>query len=1170
MSTLRLRLLGAFDIQYNDLALPKPPTLKSQSLLAYLICHRDRPQRRDKLVDLFWGDRPERKARRSLATALWHIRHRCLPDDEFLMSDARTVQFNPQADLWLDVDEFVALAARDDMDSLQTAVALYRGAFLEDFYDDWVINERYRLEALLCTALERLMAGHEAQEEYKAALAAALRLLRLDPLREDAHRLVMRAYCRLGQRNAALEQYRRCREVTREELGVEPMAETTELYQAILAGWVESGGVSAVQAAPTPPLPETVWSPGRMPLDAAAATPLVGREPELARLQQWWRETQAGQGRLILIGGEAGIGKSCLIQTFAEYLRWEGSLVLWGRCYEFERFLPYQPLAELLQAALPALAAIGAANLPPWVLGEVARLAPELLEQPALACDERLPNFPIFPAIRSDQERGRLFDGVARFLAELANHSPLLIVLEDLHWATETTLQLLHYLARRLTDHAVLLAGSYRSGEMAPQHPWPRLRQQLLQQGLAELLPLPPLSETAVEKMIAEMSGAGEAARPLARQLHRKTEGNPLFIMEIIKTLFETGVLRLEQGRWQGDFTRVSAAELPLPAGVSELIRERVGRLDETGQAALQQAAVLGREFDFDVLNALRGEEEEATLKVIDTLLRRRLIAEGMGQMGRDYAFTHHLIQEVVYANIPRRRRQHTHARAGQIMQTLYGAGAEAMAGELAFHFRQGQRLDEALLWTEKAADQARRRYAIEEAAAYYKQALDLAQQLQAGPGREAALRRKRAEVLLLRSAFAEARSDLARALALAQEMGEAQLQAELLLVEADLHIQVNDFAAAVTAARAAFTLAETCQDKRLAGMALRFEGEGLYFQGQSQQACARAKRASAYLQQAGAVAEEGWAHFLLAATRLDLLGEFESACAHLALAYKLFERGGCLHGQILADHLAGNTFLRQGDWETAVTRYTQALNDARRIGYGVQEAIELAHLAISYARLGDLDAAEQNARACRQLSRQQGIPLWESYGVYWLGHVAYERGHLEAAGELMAEALSLATQVNYQSGIAFVKNRLSCLSRAWGAQADLQQALAYAQEAYQVACQIGSPPEQIRALSYQAMACLALGRLAEALSFSEQAVVLAGEGAAQDFSSEVLFNHAQVLAGNGRAAAAQRYRKKARADLLSRAEKIQDPQLRRSFLENVRANREILATSPNEKVFDN
>jgi len=732
MSTLQLYFLGTLDIRYDDRLLPKPPTLKSQSLLAYLILHRHRPQPRDRLIGLFWGDRPERKARHSLSTALWHIR-RSLPYQELILSDPHTVQFDPQSDLWLDVEEFQVLSSsvsgypslkpetvKLETKRLQRAVALYRGDFLDGFYDDWIINERYRLETLLLKALARLMVGHEARGEHDAALATALRLLGHDPLREDAHRLAMRAYCRLGRRNAALEQYHHCREVVLEELGAEPMVETTELYQAILEGQFEVGPVH--EALPVE-MPAAIERAGRSPLDVMAPSKMVGREQELAFLHQCWQGAQAKQGGLVLISGEAGVGKTRLMEEFANRLRWQGVRVLWGRCYEFERALPYQPLAEALRTVVPTLMSDELAGFPAWTLGEVARLVPEVLE--------RCPELEVSATPSLEQEQSRRFDGVTRFLAELSLHGALLVVLEDLHWASQSTLQLVHYLARHLADHRVLLVGTFRPEAIGLEHPLLALRRRLTREGLAKPLRLSRLSPEAVETMIVEMSGAGEAALPLTERLYQETEGNPFFLMEIVKALFETGVVQLQEGVWTGDFARISEGEIPLPVSVSEAIQARAHRLDENAQDALCLAAVLGREFDFELLSTAWGRGEEATLEALDALLRRRLLDEGTGPLGRDYAFTHHKIQEAIYVGMPRRRQQHAHARVGAAMESLYGPEAEALAGEMAFHFEQGRQLDKTL--TEKAityrllaGDRARTLYAHQEAIEHYQQALAL------------------------------------------------------------------------------------------------------------------------------------------------------------------------------------------------------------------------------------------------------------------------------------------------------------------------------------------------------------------------------------------------------------------------------------------------------------
>ena len=717
MPPLRLHLLGTLDIRHGDQPLPTPPTLKSQSLLAYLALRRDQPQPRYRLASLFWGDRPERRARQSLATALWHIR-RCLPQD-YILSDPHTIQFDPQAELELDVDEFESCVSHDDMDHLQTAVVLYRGDFMDGFYDDWIINERYRLETLFSETLTRLMVGQEAKGEHSAALATALRLLDRDPLREGAHRLAMRAYCRLGQRSAAIEQYHRCQKVMLEELGAEPMAETIALYQAILDGRFEVGRAPA--ALPIS-MPATI-PPGRNPLEMITPGPLVGREKELASLRECWQEAETGQGRLVLISGEAGVGKTRLIEEFSHHQRWQGVRVLWGRCYEFERVLPYQPVAEALRTILSTVTSAEVADLPARIIAEVARLAPEIAE--------RFPSLETPASISFEQEQARLFDGVARFLSKLSSHGALLIVLEDLHWASESTLQLLHYLTRHLADCRLLMVGTLRPEVIGVEHPLSSLQRQLTREQLVKPLPLSRLSAKAVEAMVIEMSAASEAVAPLARRLYQETEGNPFFVIEIVKTLFETGLIHLEGGVWKGDLARIGEEKLPLPASLSEAIQSRVGSLGGETQAALRVAAVLGREFDFDLLNAVWGQGEEATLEALDDLLRHRLIEEGAGAMGRDYAFTHHKIQEVVYAGMPRRHRQHAHARSGAAMENLYRAQAETLAGELAYHFEQGRELDKALtekaiIYLLQAGDRAHGQYAHQEAIDYYQRALVL------------------------------------------------------------------------------------------------------------------------------------------------------------------------------------------------------------------------------------------------------------------------------------------------------------------------------------------------------------------------------------------------------------------------------------------------------------
>ena len=725
MPDLRLFLLGPLEILHGHQQVAKPPTLKAQSLLAYLALHRQRPQLRDHMADLFWGDRPERRARRSLTTALWHIR-RCLPSEELLLSDAHSAQIDPKPDIWLDVAEFEPLVTGSELSMMQDGVALYRGDFMEGFYDDWVLNERYRLETLFCEALARLMTGLEIRGDHRCALNMASRLLKHDPLREDAHRLVMRACCHLGQRNAALEQYHLCQEIVQQELGIQPMAETTELYEAILAGHFTVGpspdeiAIATLTAVPARPL-------GQDPLEPSVRMPLVGRELEMAFLLDRYNEALAGRGGLILIGGEAGVGKTRLVEELANHLRWQGQRVLWGRCYEFERVLPYQPISEALQTVLMTMSPSELANLPTWVVKGLTHLVPEL--------SEKFPALQPSPDLPAEQEQMHLFEAVTRFVGHLSAGGALALILDDLHWATESTLQMLHYLVRHLAKHPVLVMGTVRYEALKPQSSLSSFEQQLDREGLLCPLNLAGLSPQATEQLLVEMSGSGEAVVPLARRLYRETEGNPFFLAETIKALFEAGLVHLEAGGWQGDLARVSQAELPLPLGVVEAIRSRLRQLDGEARQALDMAAVLGREFNFDLLSAAGKQSETATLEALDTLLRRRFIGEGSGPLGRDYAFHHHKIQEVVYADIPLRRRQHLHALAGKALEAISTPNVDEVAGEIAHHFSQGWQIEiglapKVIRYLLLAGDQARMAYAHQEAIDYYTQALAIQKEL--------------------------------------------------------------------------------------------------------------------------------------------------------------------------------------------------------------------------------------------------------------------------------------------------------------------------------------------------------------------------------------------------------------------------------------------------------
>ncbi|MGE5223627.1 MAG: AAA family ATPase [Omnitrophica WOR_2 bacterium] len=1001
MATLQLYFLGSLGMRSGNEPLPKPPTLKSQSLLAYLVYHRRQPLHRDQLAGIFFGERTEHKARRSLSTALWHIR-RCLPGDSVILNDSQTVQFDPQSPLWLDVEEFEALAARSDAASLHAAVALYRGDFLEGFYDDWIISERYRLESLYLETLARLILVYEAGKDYQAALATALRLLDRDALREDAHQAAMRAYCGLGQRKAALEQYGRCQEILRKELGAEPMVETRNLYQAILQGLYFAEPAPGVLSSESLP----AGSAGHDPLDVTARVRLAGREKETSFLEDCWRAVQKGGSHLALIGGEAGVGKTRLVEEFANHLRWQGMRVLWGRCYEFERVLPYQPVADALRASLPLLSQEELAGIPAWALREVARLAPELLERlPTKETHESLhgkiaedtrPSLQTLSGI--DAEQARLFAGVKRVLEELSARRAILVVLEDLHWASESTIQMLHYLARYRSIHPVLMIGTFRSEAIGVHHPLQWLQRRLAGNGLAEQLSLSRLSSTAVEAIIAELSGAGAEVLLLAKRLYHETEGNPFFLMEIVKTLFETKVIQMKEGVWQGDFIRISQEEFPPSRSVSEAVQARVQRLGENAQDGLHLAAVLGREFNYELLHAAWGKGEEATLEMLEELLRHRLIEEKTGPNESDFAFTHHKIQESIYQGLPRFRRFHLHAQVGAAMETLYAGELETRTSELAHHFEQACRHDrslsgKAIRYLQQAGELAMRQYAYQEAVAYYKRGLDLLQNQPETAQRmheEVGLQLGLAEPTTAMKGYAspEAKRVYARAYDLCQKLGEAPELFTSLVGLSRYYGITGDLEMGIKLANQLLAIAQAAGETELLLEAYRQTGGGLFALGK--------------IEEARACFESGLGLYRVA---------FHERLAHRFGHDPIATCLGYLSMTLWLMGYPEQSMANSQNLYNLIPSFTHLSSQA--YGYCV--------LAIHDCFRSDAREALDHAEAAIQISQHHGLSSWTNFATPLKGWALFEQGEVEEGEVMLKEGIKAWLTIGFAQFTPFL-----------------------------------------------------------------------------------------------------------------------------------------------------
>lgn len=720
MPRLTFHLLGAPRIELDGAPI-EVDTRKAIALAIYLAVTGELHSR-ERLAALFWPDADEARASAALRRTL-SVLNKAL-DGEGLRIERETVNLETGA-AWVDVTEFHRRLADCQthghpppdpcprcLPPLSEAVALYHDDFLAGFtlrdssaFDDWQFFQSEELRRELADALERLVKCHSAAGEVDAAITHARRWLALDPMHEPAHRQLMSLYACAGQRAAALRQYQECARILDEELGVPPLEETTQLYEAIKEqrgmGRLKFGGEHGSMEEPSPtrahpftPTPPHTHTP---------SLPLIGRSAEVASLHNQY-DSLGADGALIVIEGEAGIGKTRLAEAFIERSQAQGAIALSARCYEGERNLAYGPFLEALQSALrqPAIAARIETLEPHW-LSEAARLLPELAD---LRSD-----LPPRPPLDSPGAQSRFFESVTQILLALGNGLPAVVFLDDLHWMDEASLNLFVYLARRLRGHRLCLLGTWRDEQVPTGH---RLRQVLAEAqraGMAHLLSLSRLSQSAVAELVQLTMRSAPESR-IVERLYHETEGLPLFLVEYLAALGGE-----PEAAW------------PLPEGVRGLLHSRLAMIDDAGRQLLGAAAAIGRSFDFDTLQAASGRSDEETVAGLESLIARGLVHEvGGGDGALTYDFGHDKLRALVYDETSLARRRLLHRRVAEALTSRARAQTPPgpLAGQAALHYRLGGRNAEAAHYYKLAGDHARRLYANAEALSHYRSALAL------------------------------------------------------------------------------------------------------------------------------------------------------------------------------------------------------------------------------------------------------------------------------------------------------------------------------------------------------------------------------------------------------------------------------------------------------------
>jgi DNA-binding SARP family transcriptional activator/tetratricopeptide (TPR) repeat protein len=1030
---LQLALLGNLEIYRDGVPLTGLRSSKAQALLCFLAM-TGRPHLRPTLAGLLWGELPEVNARGNLRKAVADLRRLLAPH---LQISRQAIAFDRDSPYWLDVERFEAkvggAATEVAIGELQEAVELYRGDFLEGFYvrqapafEEWMLAQQARLRELAEQALHTLVVHHTRQGEagFAPAIHYTTRLLHLDPWREEAHRQLMLLLAHSGQRGAALAQYQACRRTLAEELGVEPAEQTTSLYERIRDGkldgeaWKQALTVLPVPMAPPPFLS---IAPARPYVPAS----FVARERELAQLDSFLDLALEGQGQVVFVSGEAGSGKTALVQAFARRVQDKHAdlVVAGGNCNAHtgigDPYLPFREILGLLTGDVEAEWAAGEISreharrlwaLMPHSVQALVSVAPDLVDilipSPPLISRaqaassgagwltdlEALAALPERAAHRADLLQSDLFQQYTRLLQALAKGRPLLLVLDDLQWADSGSLSLLFHLGRRLEHSPILIVGIYRSADVAmgrdgERHPLEAVVGEFQRRfGKIQI----DLRQTGDQEFVDNLLDTlpNRLGTRFRKALYEQTKGHALFTVEMLRGMRERGELvQNERGLWvEGPVVDWEA----LPARVEGVIGERVARLPAALQETLKVASVEGEGFTAEVVARVRAVPELETVRQLSSRLdqRHRLVtSRGSQRVGQQrisrYRFRHILFQKYVYDSLSVPERAYLHEAIGRELERLHEGQIEEAAVRLARHFEEAGQTAKAVDYIHQAGRRAMRLSANEEAIGHFRRALGLLETLPDSPERshkELALQMALAAPLTITKSYS------------APETEQAYLRAQELCVQASSR-GVGDTSQEFAVLRGLWN----CYCHR---------GELRRAQSLAEQLLALAQKVQdpVLLMQAHWVLGENHFHS----------GELDSARAHLEQAIELYDPHTYHAQPFRAVQDPGPTcqsFVAQALWflgypDQALRRMDGALSLAQELAHPITLHHTLMHAVWLHRHRGEGQLAQAHAEAAFELATEHGWGGRREAPRFFLGVALLQQGEIEEGIALIRQTL--------------------------------------------------------------------------------------------------------------------------------------------------------------------
>ncbi|MGZ4306748.1 MAG: ATP-binding protein [Solirubrobacteraceae bacterium] len=706
---VRIRVLGALALEVDGAAASPPPGRPAQTLLGWLALHPG-IHARSEVAGRLWPDVLESSARASLRNALSGVRRALGPTaGRVLIARRETVGLAGEPEAWVDASVFDALIAAGQHEQ---ALALCGGDLLAGLDDDWVLAARDTYRERRGRALAALANASASAGDLEQAIRYSRERAALDPFDEPAHRDLI-VHLAVSDRANAIALYERLAERLRRELGVAVSPQTRALADRVRGGQLDHAvapaetPASASRArAAAPPLPPAL-------LARRLTTGFVGRADALARLHAVWGKVVVGEQRLAVVTGEPGIGKTRLLAEFAEGLHAMGAAVLYGRAEE-DALLPYQPFVDALRGALEWGISVPDPDSLATVVPGLARRSPGSAISPVEPLAGRL----------------RLFEAVRGSVEAAATQHPLLLALDDLHWADRPTLRLLAYLAKTLRSAPTLLLGAYRQTDLTQGTPLFELLADLRRGVAVEEITLEGLGSDEVAALLAQTMRQ-PPDEPLAARVRARTAGNPFFIEELSGQLEDSADAAL------------TADPVEIPANIQQAVAHRVARLGSQAVALLTAGAVLGPEFELELAAEVEGLPLDPALRALEHAVRGGLILEVPGAPGR-FTFAHALVRDALAGSLTAARRARLHALAATALERRVQRNPERHLAELVQHALEGASLaDDPLRATELAEHAAARAsgtYAYEQSADLLEKALIVLRRTGADRAREASL----------------------------------------------------------------------------------------------------------------------------------------------------------------------------------------------------------------------------------------------------------------------------------------------------------------------------------------------------------------------------------------------------------------------------------------------